>query len=82
MYWSAQAWDEASLSSIANGWKKLLKFDRVSQQSLSDIVTVNESPEVATSSEEQIEVSALNADVSEFERVIVVCLSFIHSLCQ
>ncbi len=70
MYWSAQAWDEASPSSIANGWKKLLKFDGVSQQSVSDIATVDESPEVATSSsEEQIEVSAVSADVSEFENL-------------
>ncbi len=67
MYWSAQAYDEASLSSIAKGWKKLLKFDGVGQQSVSDIATVDESPEIATSSEKQIDVSAVNGNVSEFE---------------
>ncbi len=48
--------------------EETVEIDGVSQQSVSDIATVDESPEVATSGEEQIEVSAVN-DVSEFENL-------------
>ena len=49
-----------------NGWKKLLISGRVSQPSVSDGVSVDASLYV-TASDEQMEVSALNAEMSEFE---------------
>ncbi len=58
VYWSAQAWDEASSSSLASGWKKLLQCETVSQQSVSDSVTAE-----VVASDKHREVSA---DVSEF----------------
>ncbi len=59
VYWSAQAWDEASSSSLASGWKKLLQCETVSQQSVSDSVTAE-----VVASDEHREVSA---DVSELK---------------
>jgi len=61
VYWSAQAWDEASSSSLASGWKKLLQCETVSQLSVSDSVTA----EVVASDEHR----DVSADVSEFEEL-------------
>ncbi len=67
MVCSGLGWD---ITIFNSQWlEETVEINGVSQQSVSDIATVDESPEVATSSEEHVEVSAVNADVSEFENL-------------